>query len=159
VPVRAPANSTLGDIFECAFQERDIVYASRDRDRDLTVCQSLVQAYTVLADENTRELYNIDLEESRLEEKYGFTGQAFSEWLPATQPELARNWNGAERRALFVDERTCIGCKSCVWQASNTFVMEEEHGRARVTKQWADVEDSLQNAVGTDCFCLVHRVY
>jgi ferredoxin len=110
----------------------------------------------VLADDHTRELYNIDLEESRMEEKFGFINKPLSEWLPATQPHAARNWNGAERRALFVDERTCIGCKSCAWQAPGTFIMEEDYGRARVTKQWADTEDMLQNAVGAHAAQCVH---
>jgi NAD-dependent dihydropyrimidine dehydrogenase PreA subunit len=109
---------------------------------------SELQAYMVLSNERTKEMYDVDLEGSRLEESLGFQNKAFSEWLPETRPSEAMNHDPAENRALFVDERTCIGCKSCVWQACRTLEMDEEHGRARVMRQWADSEASLQAAVG-----------
>jgi ferredoxin len=108
-----------------------------------------LQAYTVLSNEITRELYDIDLNESKFEEQLGFTNEALSEWLPVTEPLRARNADPAERRALFVDEVSCIGCKNCCWQARATFVLDSMHGRARAVRQWADAEDDLQAAVGT----------
>ena len=114
----------------------------------------------MLSNENTRELYDIDLQGSKMEESYGFRDEALSEWLPATRPTEAMNLDPQENRALFVDERTCIGCKSCVWQSKNTLVMDEEHGRARVVRQWADNEDAMQAAVGAPpppLLCLLRR--
>lgn len=63
-----------------------------------------MQAYTVLSNEATRELYDIDLNESKMEEEMGFTNEAISEWLPMTDPTKARNTNPGETRAIFVDE-------------------------------------------------------
>ena len=83
-----------------------------------------------------------------MEQKIGFKNKPLSEWVPETQPKAARNWNAAETRALFVDERTCIGCKNCMWQAPESLVMDPEHGRARVVKQWASTEEQQQAAVG-----------
>lgn len=107
-----------------------------------------MQAYTVLSNELTRELYDIDLHGSRLEEELGFTNETFSVWLPATDPARAFNKNPGETRALFVDEATCIGCKHCCFAAKDTFVLDARYGRARVNNQWADTEDNLNLAVG-----------
>ena len=107
-----------------------------------------MQAYTVLADDATRTLYDIDLHESRMEQVVGFKNVPLSEWLPASQPTAARNSNPDESRAVFVDERTCIGCLNCVHQAPESIMVEEDHGRARVHRQWGNSELELENAVG-----------
>ena len=65
---------------------------------------AVMQAYTVLSNEATRELYDIDLNESKMEEEMGFTNEALSEWMPMTDPVNARNTDPGETRALFVDE-------------------------------------------------------
>ncbi len=57
---------------------------------------------------------------------------------------LGRAADPAERRAVFVDEVSCIGCKQCVWCASATFRMEPEYGRSRVFAQWVDSEPKIQ---------------
>jgi hypothetical protein len=41
----------------------------------------------------------------------------------------------------FVDEHTCVGCYNCAMVARNTFMMEGEHGRARVFQQKGDVDE------------------
>ena len=33
-------------------------------------------------------------------------------------------------KAVWVDESKCIGCKYCVHVASNTFIVDEFHGRS-----------------------------
>ena len=68
--------------------------------------------------------------------------------MPTVNPKMARNEDPAENRALFVDEMSCIGCKQCVWGASATFRMEQEHGRSRVFAQWLDTEDKIQASIG-----------
>ncbi|MBW3042651.1 ferredoxin [Prochlorococcus marinus] len=57
-------------------------------------------------------------------------------------------------RAVWVDERKCIGCTYCSSVATNTFAMEPEQGRARAFRQDGDSEELIQEAVDTcpvDC--------
>eukprot|EP00892_Ulva_mutabilis_P001798 jgi/Ulvmu1/11619/UM008_0020.1 len=118
----------------------------------------LNDAYTVLSNESTRELYDIDLNESKMEEEMGFSNEPLSEWLPMTDPTNSRHTNPGETRAVFVDEVSCIGCKNCCFQAENSFILEAEYGRARVTKQWADTEENLDAAVESCPVRCIHWV-
>ena len=43
-------------------------------------------------------------------------------------------------KAVWVDERKCIGCTYCSSVATNTFAMELEQGRARAFRQDGDSE-------------------
>ena len=45
---------------------------------------------------------------------------------------------------LLQDECACIGCKMCVWCASGTFRIDEQHGRSRVFAQWVEHEDKIE---------------
>tara|TARA_Y100001968_G_scaffold66450_1_gene57316 strand:- start:250 stop:669 length:420 start_codon:yes stop_codon:yes gene_type:complete len=57
-------------------------------------------------------------------------------------------------RAVWVDERKCIGCTYCSSVATNTFAMEPEQGRARAFRQDGDNEELIQEAIDTcpvDC--------
>ena len=57
-------------------------------------------------------------------------------------------------RAVWVDERKCIGCTYCSSVASNTFAMEQEQGRARAFRQDGDTTEIIQEAIDTcpvDC--------
>ena len=57
-------------------------------------------------------------------------------------------------KAVWVDERKCIGCTYCSSVASNTFAMEPEQGRARAFRQDGDSEELIQEAIDTcpvDC--------
>ena len=57
-------------------------------------------------------------------------------------------------KAVWVDERKCIGCTYCSSVATNTFAMEPEEGRARAFRQDGDSEDLIQEAIDTcpvDC--------
>ena len=57
-------------------------------------------------------------------------------------------------KAVWVDERKCIGCTYCSSVATNTFAMEPEQGRARAFRQDGDSEDLIQEAIDTcpvDC--------
>lgn len=42
------------------------------------------------------------------------------------------------------DECACIGCKMCVWCASGTFRIDQQHGRSRVFAQWVDDESKVE---------------
>ena len=81
-----------------------------------------------------------------------FDGRPVSEWAGPRD----------EARAIFVDESTCIGCKSCVLHAPNTFEMVEDFnaGRARCVRQWGDDEETMQVAIElcpVDCIYWVKR--
>ena len=52
------------------------------------------------------------------------------------------------------DECACIGCKMCVWCASGTFRIDEQHGRSRVFAQWVDQEEKIEVSL-----FLVHSLY
>ena len=57
-------------------------------------------------------------------------------------------------QAVWVDESKCIGCTYCGCVATNTFVMEPSHGRARAIRQDGDSTELIQEAIETcpvDC--------
>ena len=52
-------------------------------------------------------------------------------WEPVLGGKLAE-------KAVWVDEARCIGCRYCVHVASNTFTVDEFHGRSRAIRQDGD---------------------
>ena len=57
-------------------------------------------------------------------------------------------------KAIWVDEASCIGCQYCVHVATNTFIVDEDYGRARVLRQNGDKLEVVQEAMDTcpvDC--------
>ena len=57
-------------------------------------------------------------------------------------------------KAIWVDEASCIGCQYCVHVATNTFIVDEDYGRARVLRQNGDKLEVVQEAIDTcpvDC--------
>ena len=57
-------------------------------------------------------------------------------------------------KAIWVDESSCIGCQYCVHIATNTFIVDENYGRARVIRQNGDNLEVVQEAIDTcpvDC--------
>ena len=50
-------------------------------------------------------------------------------------------------KAVWVDESKCIGCQYCVHVASNTFIVDEFHGRSRAMRQDGDSSDVIQEAI------------
>ena len=71
------------------------------------------------------------------------------------EPEL-----GGELRqnGVYVDEVTCIGCKHCAHVAPNTFFIEPDYGRSRVTRQDGDSLDLVQEAIDTCPVDCIHKV-
>ena len=59
-----------------------------------------------------------------------------------------------KEKAVWVDQRKCIGCTYCSSVATNTFAMEPEQGRARAFRQDGDSDELIQEAIDTcpvDC--------
>ncbi len=57
-------------------------------------------------------------------------------------------------KAVWVDERKCIGCTYCSSVATNTFIMHPDQGRARAIRQDGDSTELIQEAIDTcpvDC--------
>ncbi|GMH39316.1 hypothetical protein BSKO_07214 [Bryopsis sp. KO-2023] len=109
----------------------------------------LNSAYKLLMDDDLRAAYDADLQVFRTT-RGKFDGSPVSEWMGSA----------AERRAVFVDETTCIGCRNCTLCAPNTFAMEDLWGRARVSHQWADDVEEIKEAVDmcpVDCIFFVAR--
>ena len=61
-------------------------------------------------------------------------------------------------RAVWVDERKCIGCTYCSSVATNTFAMEQEQGRARAFRQDGRVEETVEGIVGEGCIDLTEKL-
>ena len=61
-------------------------------------------------------------------------------------------------KAVWVDEAKCIGCKYCVHVASNTFTVDEFHGRSRAIRQDGDNFETLQEAIDTCPVDCIHWV-
>ncbi|PIN21828.1 hypothetical protein CDL12_05461 [Handroanthus impetiginosus] len=68
-------------------------------------------------------------------------------------------WKGPLRpQALFVDENSCIGCRECVHHASNTFMMNEAFGTARVKVQYGDDDGKIETSVDSCPVNCIHWV-
>ena len=52
-------------------------------------------------------------------------------------------------KAVWVDERKCIGCTYCSNVATNTFFMEPDNGRSRAFRQDGDSQELIQEAIDT----------
>ena len=61
-------------------------------------------------------------------------------------------------KAVWVDEAKCIGCQYCVQVASNTFTVDEFHGRSRAIRQDGDSSDVIQEAIDTCPVDCIHWV-
>ena len=81
---------------------------------------------------------------------------AFQEYIESNDISGFEPVLGGELRekAIWVDEAACIGCQYCVHVATNTFIVDEDLGRARVIRQNGDDLEIVQEAMDTcpvDC--------
>ena len=81
---------------------------------------------------------------------------AFQEYIESNDISGFEPVLGGELRekAIWVDEAACIGCQYCVHVATNTFIVDEDYGRARVLRQNGDNLEVVQEAMETcpvDC--------
>ena len=106
--------------------------------------------------------HSIDLELSdnpkkeHLKENGSNSTVAFEHFLDSDRISGFEPVLGGELRekAIWVDEANCIGCQYCVHVANNTFVVDEDLGRARVIRQNGDTLETVQEAMDTcpvDC--------
>jgi ferredoxin len=51
-----------------------------------------------------------------------------------------------------------IGCTNCAMIAQSTFLMNSEHGRARVFQQWGDDDETIQIAIETCPVDCIHYI-
>jgi len=81
---------------------------------------------------------------------------AFYEYIESNDISGFEPVLGGELRekAIWVDEAACIGCQYCVHVATNTFIVDEDLGRARVIRQNGDALEVVKEAMDTcpvDC--------
>ena len=94
----------------------------------------------------------LDLTEETLDKNLA----AFSDYIESNDISGFEPVLGGELRekAIWVDESACIGCQYCVHVATNTFIVDEDLGRARVIRQNGDDLEVVQEAFDTcpvDC--------
>ena len=97
-----------------------------------------------------------DVESVSLEENNDDNLAAFYEYIESNDISGFEPVLGGELRekAIWVDESACIGCQYCVHVATNTFIVDEDLGRARVIHQNGDDIEVVQEAMDTcpvDC--------
>ena len=97
-----------------------------------------------------------DIKLDFLEETYDDNLAAFYEYIESDDISGFEPVLGGELRekAVWVDESACIGCQYCVHVATNTFIVDEDLGRARVIRQNGDNLEVVQEAIDTcpvDC--------
>ena len=106
------------------------------------------------------ESINLDLADNPkkeiLKDNESYSTVAFDQFLDSDGISGFEPVLGGELRekAIWVDESNCIGCQYCVHVANNTFVVDEDLGRARVIRQNGDTLETVQEAMDTcpvDC--------
>lgn len=109
----------------------------------------LNKAYNVLMKDDLRKDYDASIGHVRVRFGEDALSMGYSSWNGPFRPQ-----------ALFVDEKACIGCRECVHNARNTFVMDETIGCARVNVQFGDDDTNIAVAVEScpmDCIHWVER--
>jgi len=101
-------------------------------------------------------LVESDLKLDLLEHNNHHNLAAFTEYIESNEISGFEPVLGGELRekAIWVDEAACIGCQYCVHVATNTFIVDEDLGRARVIRQNGDDLEVVQEAMDTcpvDC--------
>ena len=97
-----------------------------------------------------------DFKLDSFEDIYDDNLAAFHEYIDSNDISGFEPVLGGELRekAVWVDESACIGCQYCVHVATNTFIVDEDLGRARVIRQNGDNLEVVQEAMDTcpvDC--------
>lgn len=105
------SQSATAEEIKAAFREKaKVCHPDISGDEGHELCVQLNKAYETLTDPVKRSIY--DEERQEAQEDDGFTGEPLSFWCGYGHA-LSRATDPNERRAVFVDEATCIGCKNC----------------------------------------------
>ena len=101
-------------------------------------------------------LVKTDSGSDSIDKNYNDNLAAFQEYIDSNDISGFEPVLGGELRekAIWVDEASCIGCQYCVHVASNTFIVDEDLGRARVIRQNGDNLEIVKEAMDTcpvDC--------
>ncbi|CAN6453222.1 unnamed protein product [Victoria cruziana] len=107
----------------------------------------LNEAYRVLMRDDLRRRYDASRGKGLAETATCFSGFSSSSWNGPLRPQ-----------ALFVDENSCIGCRECVHNAGNTFMMDEAFGCARVKIQFGDDDKKIEVSVDSCPVNCIHWV-
>lgn len=107
----------------------------------------LNEAYKVLMREDLRREYDASIGQLRISFGRNIPDLGYSSWNGPLRPQ-----------ALFVDENACIGCRECVHNASNTFIMDETLGCARVKVQYGDDDRKIEVSVDSCPVNCIHWV-
>lgn len=107
----------------------------------------LNEAYKVLMREDLRREYDASIGQLRISFGRNIPDLGYSSWNGPLRPQ-----------ALFVDEHACIGCRECVHNASNTFIMDETLGCARVKVQYGDDDRKIEVSVDSCPVNCIHWV-
>ena len=95
----------------------------------------------------------------KLISRYGFYRSISQYWRKHWDYRLRARLGGQlAEKAVWVDEAKCIGCQYCVHVASNTFTVDEFHGRSRAIRQDGDSFDVIQEAIDTCPVDCIHWV-
>ena len=105
---------------------------------------------------STKSITETDIQLDLHEESNSDNLAAFYEYIDSNDVSGFEPALGGELRekAIWVDESACIGCQYCVHVATNTFIVDEDLGRARVIRQNGDNLEVVQEAMDTcpvDC--------
>ncbi|PHT43549.1 hypothetical protein CQW23_17574 [Capsicum baccatum] len=100
---------------------------SGDDPETTNFCMFINEVYEILSDPVQRRVYD---------EIHGYAATAINPFLN----------DSSAKDHVFVDEFSCIGCKSCANICSKVFGIEEDYGRARVYDQCGN-PDLIQQAI------------
>jgi len=110
----------------------------------------------VLETSSFKTFVKIDSNSNSVDEINNDNLAAFHEYIESNDISGFEPVLGGEltEKAIWVDEAACIGCQYCVHVATNTFIVDEDYGRARVIRQNGDDLKVVKEAMDTcpvDC--------
>ncbi len=110
----------------------------------------------ILETSSFKSFVKIDSNSNSVDEINNDNVAAFHEYIESNDISGFEPVLGGEltEKAIWVDEAACIGCQYCVHVATNTFIVDEDLGRARVIRQNGDDLKVVQEAMDTcpvDC--------
>lgn len=91
-----------------------------------------------------------------IDPRYSATERLLQQLFPSSQ--FVGGSESLPTKFVFVDEVTCIGCTHCAFVAPNTFMLEDDYGRARVFQQGGDEQELIEEAILCCPVSCIHAV-